>query len=56
MTCIYRTSSLKNAREWEERLIKSFRDKVDNLYMGGGRSAENGPYSVYVVARKDRPD
>jgi len=48
MICIYRTDSLKNARKWEEHLIEYFRERADNLYLGGGRSAEDGPYYVYV--------
>lgn len=58
MVLLYRTDSLKNAREWEEELITYFTsaqtDRLDNLYIGGGRSAEAGPFHVYVVVR--RPD
>jgi hypothetical protein len=52
MILIYRTTSIQNVRQWEDRLLEVFKDKSDNLYIGGGRSAGEGPYYVYLVRKQ----
>ena len=49
MIVVYETRSERNARDFEARLIRYYRDNADNERRGGGGPLGGPPFYLYVV-------
>ena len=49
MIVLYKTSSIKNARDLEKDLVKHYWKRCDNLKDGGGGNIGTAPHYAYIV-------
>ena len=52
MIVLYETTSERNARDFERRLIDDYGDRSDNERRGGGGNVSGPPFYLYVVTNR----